>query len=130
MKEIPLHQEMVSVTGSVTWTSHSPSVIGMNPDPRRQRDERHAHRYRPERTAEAVRQPAQRRKADATPLPGTVVRGRLPRFIGRCGKRNGRIEAGAFEAELRVGAGPPRTESLASRITFGSKEKESPAFNF
>ena len=44
VKEIPLHQEMVSVTGSVTWISHSPSVIGMNPDPRRQRDERHARR--------------------------------------------------------------------------------------
>ena len=35
---------LVSVTGSVTWISHSPSVIGMNPDPRRQRDERHARR--------------------------------------------------------------------------------------
>ncbi|MBQ6179163.1 MAG: hypothetical protein IJK32_06550 [Bacteroidales bacterium] len=75
---------MVSVTGSVTWISYGSSVIGKNPDPRRQRDGRHAHRYRPERTTEAVRPPAQRRKADATPLPGTAVRGRLPRFTDRC----------------------------------------------
>ena len=32
---------MVSVTGSVTWGSHSPYVIGMDPDPRRQQDEWH-----------------------------------------------------------------------------------------
>ena len=66
---------MVSVTGSVTWTSHSPSVIGMNPDPRRRRDERHAYRYRPKRTTEAVRQPARRRKADANPLFGMAIKG-------------------------------------------------------
>ena len=52
------------------------------------REEQHAHRHRPERTKEAVRQPAQRRKADATPLLGTAVRGR-PRFTDRCGKRKG-----------------------------------------
>ena len=69
VKEIPLHQEMVSVTGSVTWISHSSSVIGIDPDPRRQRDERHANRYRPERTTEAGRQLARRWKADATPPP-------------------------------------------------------------
>ncbi len=75
---------MVSVTGSVTWISHSSSVIGMDPDPRRQRDERHANRYRPERTTEAGRQLARRWKADATPLLGTAVMGQIPRFIDRC----------------------------------------------
>ena len=38
MKEIPLHQEMVSVTGSVTWISHSPSVIGMGTEKGDKRD--------------------------------------------------------------------------------------------
>ena len=78
---------MVSVTGSVTWISYGSSVIGKTPDPRRQRDEKHAHRYLPERTTEAVRPPAQRRKADAPPFPCTAVRVRLPRFTDRCGKK-------------------------------------------
>ena len=69
MKEIPLHQEMVSVTGSVTWISHSSSVIGKNPDPRRQRDERHARRS-------AGKDRGKRKggwhkaNEDAAPLPG------------------------------------------------------------
>ena len=61
---------MVSVTGSVTWISHSPSVIGMKPDPRRQHDEKHAHRYRPERTAGSGERAGTTAKEDAAPLPG------------------------------------------------------------
>ena len=87
MKEIPLHQEMVSVTCSVTWTSHGSSVIGINPDPRCRRDKIARYRYRPEKTKEAVRQSAQRRKADATLVLGSAVRGRLPRFTDRCEKK-------------------------------------------
>lgn len=68
MKEIPLHQEMVSVTGSVTWISYGSSVIGKNPDPRRQQDEKHAHRYRPEGTAGSGEMAGTTAKEDAVPL--------------------------------------------------------------
>jgi hypothetical protein len=102
VKEIPLHQEMVSVTGSVTWISHSSSVIDMNPNPRRQWDELHAHRHRPERTTEAVRQPAQRRKADALPFQAEV-KSRIPRFADRCGKMTGSPGTAAYEVGYRVG---------------------------
>ena len=96
---------MVSVTGSVTWISHSPSVIGMNPDPRRRRDEIARYRYRPERGTEAVRQPAQRRKAG--PLPSLVRQSRAESHDLPTGVEKGTdaSEAGAYLAELRVGSG-------------------------
>jgi len=61
---------MVSVTGSVTWISYGSSVIGKNPDPRRQHDEKHAHRYRPERTAGSGERAGTTAKEDAAPLSG------------------------------------------------------------
>ena len=61
---------MVSVTGSVTWISYGSSVIGKNPDPRRQRDERHAHRYRPEGTAGSGEMAGTTAKEDAASLAG------------------------------------------------------------
>jgi len=76
---------MVSVTGSVTWISYGSSVIGKNPDSRRQQDEKHAHRYRPERTAGSGKGAGTTAKEDAAPLPGTAVRGRILRFTDRCG---------------------------------------------
>ncbi len=93
---------MVSVTGSVTWISHSPSVIGMKPDPRRQRDERHARRYRPERTAGSGETLTQRREADAIPRPGTAVKGRIPRSPTGAERGLNASEAGAYEVENRV----------------------------
>ena len=80
---------MVSVTGSVTWISYGSSVIGKNPDPRRQRDERHAHRYRPKRTAGSGEMAGTTAKEDAAPLSVTAVKGQLPRFIDRREMRTG-----------------------------------------
>ena len=92
---------MVSVTGSVTWISHSPSVIGLNPNPRRQTDERHAHRHRLVRTIEAVRPPARRRKVDAYPLLGTAAKGRSNSLTGM-ERGPYALEAGAYEVENNV----------------------------
>ena len=69
---------MVSVTGSVTWISYGSSVIGKNPDPRRQQDEKHAHRYRPEGTAGSGEMAGTTAKEDAAPLPGRGSQGTEP----------------------------------------------------
>ena len=119
---------MVSVTGSVTWISHSSSVIAMDPDPRRQRDERHANRYRPERTTEAGRQLARRWKADATPLPGTAVKGRVSNsptgaVIGPNASKQERMRW-----NIASGVSSLRTDFPPSWTIFGLKKKEAPAF--
>ena len=102
VKEIPLHQEMVSVTGSVTWISHSPSVIGMNPDPRRQRDERHAHRYVRKGPQEAVdhRHSAGRRMT----IPSMARRSRVESPGSPTGTERGpnASETAAYRVEHRV----------------------------
>ena len=128
MKEIPLHQEMVSVTGSVTWISHGSSVIGISLDPRRQRDERHDSATGRKEPPEAMRPTARRRKTNATPLPCTAVKGRIPRFTDRCGKRTDRIGnrsvlGGASRRNCSL-----RTDSQPSWTIFGLKKKVVAAF--
>ena len=121
---------MVSVTGSVTWISHCPSVIGMNPDTRRQRDERHAHRYRPERTAGSGE------ATSTTPESGC----QSPLWHGDQGMnltvhRQVRIEDRTRRKQQRMrwsiatGASSPCTDLQPSRIISGSKEKRFPGRN-
>ena len=95
---------MVSVTGSVTWISKSSSVIGTYVYPRRQRDERHAHNATGwKELPEAVRPLARCRKADATPLPGTAVKGRIPDSPTGAERGPTASETGAYDVEYRVG---------------------------
>jgi len=61
---------MVSVTGSVTWISYGSSVIGKNPDPRRQWDEKQPIATGRKEPREAERGLAQRRKRMPLPFQG------------------------------------------------------------
>ena len=125
MKEIPLHQEMVSVTGSVTWASHSPSVIGKNQDPRRQRDERHAQRYRAERTAGGKKAWHKRRKKMPLPRRARLSRGNSPASPAGAEREPDKTETGQHEVEHPVGGESARQDDLSSRTISGRKEKRS-----
>ena len=126
MKEIPLHQEMVSVTGSVTWISHSSSVIGK---PRIPGD--NGMRSTPIATGrkeprEAERGLAQRRKKMPLPFQGAGQGTDPPihrqvRKVDREPGEQERIRWG-FTQGCRV---PWWISAL--RINFGSKEKDSSA---
>ena len=76
---------------------------------------------------EAVRPPAQRRKADATPLPGTAVRGRLDG--SPTGEERGPTasETGAYEVEHRVGGEFSPHGFIAVPDNLRVKRKKSPA---
>ena len=111
VKEIPLHQEMVSVTGSVTWISNSSSVIDKNPDPRRQQDEKHARRYRPERAAGSVRRTGMDDERRCRSPSRVLAKGRIHRYTDRWGKLTESEGAGENEMEHPVG-------SESSRMAF------------
>ena len=123
MKEIPLHQEMVSVTSSVTWISHSPSVIGMNPDPRRQMNEKHAHRNRRKGPREAVRRLAGRPRKMPLPFQGAGQGDDSPALPAGAEREPDRTETGQLEVGHPVGGESARQGALPSRIISGSKEK-------
>ena len=119
---------MVSVTGSVTWISHGSSVIGISLDPRRQRDERHDSATGRKEPPEAMRPTARRRKADATPLPGTAVKGRVSNSptgaeIGPNASKQERMRW-----NIASGVSSLRTDFQPSWTIFGLKKKEAPAF--
>ena len=104
VKEIPLHQEMVSVTGSATWDGHSPSVIGEYTDPRRHRDKRHAHRRRMERTAGSGETTGTAPERGCRPaLLGDGVRADSPDPPTGAERGPNASETGAYQAELPAG---------------------------
>ena len=121
-----MHQEMVSVTGSVTWISHSSSVIGKNPDPRRQRDEKHANRYRRKEPREAERGLAQRRKKMPLPFQGAGQGTDPPihRQVRKVDREPGAQEPIWWE---RTPGCRVSCRISALRIILGSKEKDSSA---
>ena len=73
------------------------------PESKATRDERHAHRYRPERTTEASRLPARRWKTDVLPSRAQRSGDDSPGSSTGVEKGADASEAGAYEAELRVG---------------------------
>ena len=124
MKEIPLHQEMVSVTGSVTWISHSSSVIGMYSDPRRQRDEI----ARPSLPAEKNRwkqQEARHNDERRCRSPSRAqAKGRIPRFTDRRGKKTESVGyRSGSDGNTRRGTGP-LPDFRAPDYPPGEKKKE------
>ena len=120
---------MVSVTGSVTWISHSPSVIGMNPDPRRQMNEKHAHRNRRKGPREAVRRLAGRPRKMPLPFQGAGQGDDSPALPAGAEREPDRTETGQHEVGHPVGGESARQGALPSRIISGSKEKRFPGSN-
>ena len=73
------------------------------PESKATRDERHAHRYRPERTTETARLPARRWKTDVLPSRAQRSGDDSPGSPTGVEKGADKSEGGAYEAELRVG---------------------------
>ena len=121
---------MVSVTGSVTWISHSLSVIGMNPDTRRQRDERHARRQRPERSAGSVESSGTAPESGCRSPLGQAGQGTDPTVHRQVWKEDRtRRKQQRMRWSIASGVSPSCTDSQPSRIISGSKEKRFPGRN-
>ena len=128
-KEIPLHQEMVSVTGSVTWISHGSSVIGISLDPKRQWDERHDSATGRKEPPEAMRPTARRRKTNATPPPVHGSQGTDPTIHRQVRKEDRpRRKQERMRWIIASGVSSPRTDFQPSWTIFGLKKKRCPGF--
>ena len=126
MKEIPLHQEMVSVTGSVTWISHSSSVIGKTRIPGDNGMRSTPIATSREEPREAERGLAQRRKKMPLPFQGAGQGTDPPihRQVRKVDREPGGQEPVWWE---RTPGYRVFCRITALRNIFGSKEKDSSA---
>ena len=117
---------MVSVTGSVTWISHSPSVICMNPNPRRQ-----GMNGTPIATGRKEPQKRQDYRHGAGKRmyspPGHSGQGTTPPVHRQVWKKERTSQKEVRMRQSFVSGRFCPLDSLPSRIYFGSKEKESSA---